>query len=322
MQTVPEEKGRVVGLIDQAIRSTNLPESNKHTYKYFYVRQSLLNERGVEVEHNDARRPLLIIGGTSITLSDSREFLEYLLESGYEVVGIDNPLGGPLDFRMNPARDRVSSLNETLKFLKAEGVRHVDIIAQSYSAFEVIRTLSNTNAYKGFVKGIIFINPPGLNPDITFTGHIVRFLKDHLAKGFFKSVGALFGFKTLPVESGAHEKSEYSRREIKGICRWTLKTFQNLARSLREVKDITSFQIIGPLQELKSVGYNINFFLHSEDQLVPVQFSARIIRQIFPKYCIKMVPGGHNDLFFQKWQRGAFKNFLKEIRFSSDYKLR
>ncbi len=309
--------GRVIGLIEQGLKAFTLPQS-RSSFRFSYVSEQQLSQRGIKVEDEDKERPILVLGGTSIPISDRLEFIEFLMESGYEVATIENPIGGPWDIFINPARERPASLKETLNYMKDSlQLKQVDIVAQSYSTFEVIRTLLKDKTYNGFVKNIIFINPPGFNENITFVGHCLGFIKDHLAKGYLKSMGAYFGFRTLPMRSSTKKEREYAKREIKGISQWGFKTTQNLVRTFREVIDIVSFKIKEPLIELREDGYNINFFLQSEDQVVPIQPSVKTANQIFSKSCVKVVPGGHNDLFFQKWQRHAFLNFLKEIRSES-----
>jgi hypothetical protein len=43
---------------------------------------------------------------------------------------------------------------------------------------------------------------------------------------------------------------------------------------------------------------------------------------IFRSRNIKVVPGGHNDVFFQKWQRKALFDFIEEIRLRESIRYR
>jgi len=264
------------------------------------------------------RRPILVLGGTSIQFTECRELIEYLLESGYEVASIEHPVGGPFDFCLNPVKERPSSLKKTLNYLKTCNVEQVDIVAQSYAAFEVIRTLLKDNSYKGFVRNIILINPPGLDKNINMLKHIGRFLVNHLVTGFARSIGLLFGLRTFPIQGSMGMEKEFALREIKGIGLWSFKTLQNIVRTFREAQDIVTFRIREPLRKLHECGYNIRFFLQSGDTIVPMGISLKTIYKTFPQQNVRIAPGGHNDLFFQKWQRSTFLEFLKEIRFSSE----
>lgn len=311
--------GRVTGLIDQTVRELCPGQPRKQTARFCYISHSLLSERGIHVSCSDVNRPILILGGTSIQFTECRELIEYLLESGYEVASIEHPVGGPFDFCLNPVKERPYSLEKTLNCLKAHNVQQVDIVAQSYAIFEVIRTLLKDSTYRGFVRNIVLINPPGLDKNINMVKHIDRFLMHHLFKGFIKSIGLLFGFRNMPIRSGMNLNKEFALREIKGIGLWSFKTLQNIVRTFREVKDIVTFLICEPLMRLQECGYTIRFFLQSEDQLIPMRRSLKTIYQTFPQQSVKIAPGGHNDLFFQKWQRSTFLEFLKEIRSSSEF---
>lgn len=309
---------RVSGLIDQTIRELHPRKSKNQGTRFCYISHSLLIKRGISVSCRDMNKPVLILGGTSIQFTECRELIECLLESGYEVASIEYPVGGPFDFFINPAKERTSSLKKTLNYLKSCNVEHVDIVAQSYATFEVIRALSKDNTYRGFVRNIILINPPGLDKNISMARHIDRFLVHHLFKGFVKSIGLLFGFRNMPSGSGMNIKKEFALRELKGIGLWSFKTLQNIVRTTKEIRDIVTFLIGEPLMRLQESGYNIRFFLQSEDQLIPMRMSLKTIYQTFPKHTVKIAPGGHNDLFFQKWQRSAFLTYLKEIRSASE----
>ena len=61
-------------------------------------------------------------------------------------------------------------------------------------------------------------------------------------------------------------------------------------------------------------GYDINIFLQADDQILPVGITLSQIRGVIPDNRIKVVPGGHNDMFFQSWQRQELIAFIKGIR--------
>ncbi|HLA05484.1 MAG TPA: hypothetical protein VJZ16_05840, partial [Syntrophales bacterium] len=313
------EKGRskrTEMLIEQTIRDFSLPhavDKKISAYRGFYIPSSLLISRGIPVPEENARRPILLLGGTSIPISDRREFIGFLLDEGYEVASIENPIGGPLDVEINPAVERPLSLRHFVEHLKRnEQVEGIDIVAQSYSAFEVIRVLKDNLSYRSFVKSITFINPPGLNENTGFFKHIFRFLLLHLFKGYVKAAGAMLE-RNQPLNSGYKKGREYAKREFRGIGTWTLRSIRNMVRTLREVHDIVTFRIEEPLRMLKEE-YEINVFLQSEDQVIPAHISKEQLKDILPDHHVRLVPGGHNDLFFQEWQRSAFLDFHKEIR--------
>jgi len=81
------------------------------------------------------------------------------------------------------------------------------------------------------------------------------------------------------------------------------------------VHDIVTFRIKEAVKNLQAwYGYDINVFLQSEDQVVPAQVTKEALKDLLPDDHVEVVPGGHNDLFFQRWQRPAFLNFIQRIR--------
>jgi radical SAM superfamily enzyme YgiQ (UPF0313 family) len=308
------------GIIEEAMQVFPLKRTQgkriRH-YKAFHISSAILAEQGIKVSECDAKRPIVLLGGTSIPISDRREFITFLLEAGYEVATIENPIGGPFDIGINPKRERPESLRDFMEYLRgSEHVEGIDIVAQSYSAFEVIRVLwENPVKYRHFVRSIILINPPGLNNNTGFLKHSFRFLWLHVLKGYARAIRALFGLGDYPFSKGDPREKEFIKREVYGISSWSFKTFRNLVRTLKETYDIVTFRIKSPLRALQNeYGYDINMFLQTEDQLLPVRNTLEQIRDLLPDRNVKLVPGGHNDLFFQQWQREAFLHFIKEIR--------
>jgi hypothetical protein len=285
-------------------------------YKGFYVPASILATYGIQVLQENAGHPLLLLGGTSISIEDRRELIVFLLKAGYEVASIENPIGSPLDFSTQPGLDRALSLTSFLNHLRdAEGVKAVDIIGQSYSTFEIIRSLTGNPKFSSFVQNIILINPPGLNENITVLKHVSRFIFHHVLKGYVKSLGTFFGFNIFSLEGSYKLKQVYAKREARGISSWTFKTCLNLVRTFKEVHDIVTFRIKEAVKNLQAwYGYDINVFLQSEDQVVPAQLTQEALKDLLPDDHVEVVPGGHNDLFFQRWQRPAFLNFIQRIR--------
>ena len=307
---------KLADLIELTMRQFPSRADRAKDYKGFYVPASLLAARGVEVPEENVGRPLLLLGGTSIPIVDRKELIISLLEAGYEVASIENPIGCPLDFSSRPGLDRTLSLTSFLYHLQdEEAVKSVDIIAQSYSAFETIRSLAGNPKFSALVPSITLINPPGLNENITFIKHVIRFVVRHLVTGYLKAFGTFFGFNDVPPKANHKVKRVYARREVLGISTWTFKTCLNLVRTFKEVHDIVTFRIKEPLRSLKNdQGYEINVFLQSEDQVVPAQVSQEALKDLIPNDHVEVVPGGHNDLFFQKWQHPAFLDFFKRVR--------
>jgi hypothetical protein len=286
-------------------------------YKAFYVEHNQLAGLGIEVAPRNIGYPALLLGGTSIPISDRMGLIVHLLAAGYEVASIENPIGPPLDFCANPARDRVAALRHFIDHLAMErGTKALDIVAQSYSAFETIRVLMADPSLAILVRSIILINPPGLNEDITFIKHVVRFLVHHLARGYLKTLTPLFGLSSAPPRGGTQrEKRAYARKEVRGIGIWTAKTMANMIRTFMEVRDIVTFRIKAPIESLQNEnGYDINIFLQSDDQIVPPSITKETLKNIISSGHMRIVPGGHNDLFFQEWQRDEFVAFFEEIR--------
>lgn len=305
-------------LIDQTLMDFCLQSSNMKTvknYRAFYIPSPLLSEQGIQISEEDHKRPVLLLGGSSIPLSARKALLAYMLESGLEVASIENPIGNLFDLKIDPARERPESLREFLEYLKTTGnVEGIDIIAQSYSAFEVIRVLMADQSFHPLIKSIVLINPPGFDPRNNMIKHSFRFLFGHLLKGYVVNFCSSIGMNHPLSSNDIRKKKQFIANEVGGITFWALKTFSNIVRTLRELIDITSFRVKEPLRKLQEQGLPIYFFLQTEDQVVPVNITLKELKDFVPDRCIKTVPGGHNDLFFQQWQRKPFLDFIQEIR--------
>jgi len=110
------------------------------------------------------------------------------------------------------------------------------------------------------------------------------------------------------------QSRQFSQREIKGVSFWVAQTFANPIRTLKELKDITGFRIKKQLETLIDLGIPIYLFLQKDDKVVPASTTLKEAADILPSDAIKVVPGGHNDLFFQPWQRDEFCRFIHQIR--------
>jgi len=280
-------------------------------YEALYLGASLHGRYGIEVPRGNEARPILLLAGTSIPFSDRMDLVKFLFQSGCEVASISNQIGGPLDVTINPKKDRVDSLRHYLQHLtREEQVTGVDIVAQSYSAFEVIRLLSeDPGKYREVVRSVVFINPPGFNRNTGVVKHCSRFVWHHVLKGYTTAVRLLLSRDSEPRVKSFH------KREAVGITTWLHKTVRNPARTLKEVLDIVSYLIKDDIVRLREqYGYDINVFLQSGDQILPLAITLGEIEGVLPSHSIKVVPGGHNDVFFQQWQRNALFDFLKEIK--------
>ncbi|HKN19022.1 MAG TPA: hypothetical protein VJW95_04430 [Dissulfurispiraceae bacterium] len=282
----------------------------------FYVPSSLLATRGIEVPRQNVGHPLLLLGGTSSTIEDCKELIGFLFKAGYEVAGIENRIGNPLDFWTQPGLDREAALTSFIHHLRnKEGVKSVDLVGLSYSAFEIIRSLRGNRNLSPFVQSLILINPPGLNEDITLLKHLTRFIFHPAIKGYLKSIGTFLGFDIVSVEGDSKLKRAYAKREAHGISTWTCKTCLKLVRTFKELHDIVTFRIKESLRNLQDrYGYDINVFLQSEDQIIPARVTQEALKDFLPEDHVEVVPGSHNDLIFQKWQRPAFLNFINRVR--------
>ena len=289
-------------------------------YRAFYLARNLLYQEGIEVSPQDVNRPVLLLAGTSLPLEDRIEFILAIATAGYEVASIENALGGLFDVTIDPVKERPDALRHFLGHLvEIAQVEDITILAQSYSAFEVIRVLLEDPArYRRHIRSILFINPPGLNENTGIVKHSTRFVGHHVLKGYLKARRKLKELSESGLAESMKKRSaeiDFYRTEINGINIWSKRTFVNPARTMRELYDVVSFRIRDYLATLQDeFGYDLNFFLQSDDQLLPVEISLQTLAGLVPSEKIRVVPGGHNDLFFQKWQRKALLDFIGEIR--------
>ncbi len=272
-------------------------------YGTFYLDGLDLRKYGYPVPAENLYRPVLLLGGTSIPVSYRRRLIKSFLEAGYEVASIENPIGGPFDFRINPVKERPDALKDYMEFLQnSNKVKEINIVAQSYSAFELVRVLlEDPSRYKDFVKCIVLVNPPGFDENLNMSKHIFRFLWKHAIRGY------------LNPKSNHPDRVGFRKKEKAGIRTWTGISLTNIFRSVREVHDIVHYRIKTPLKKLQEQGYKICFFLQTNDQVVPAHITLKHAEDLVPQGQIKCVEGGHNDLFFQEWQRNNFIEYYKQM---------
>ncbi|HHT9105427.1 MAG TPA: B12-binding domain-containing radical SAM protein [Candidatus Wujingus californicus] len=287
--------------ISHQIAPVRSPSGKK--YKTFYVDGIDLRNYGFSVPSENLHNPVLLLGGTSIPISDRKRLIKSFLEAGYEVASIENPIGGLFNFRIDPVKERPEALKDYLGHLQnSYGIKEINIVAQSYSAFELVRVmLEDPFQYKGFVRCIILVNPPGFDENLNMAKHIFRFLWKHVIRGY------------LNPKSMHPDKVGFRKKERVGILTWTGKTLTNIVRSLREVHDIVHYRIKTPLKELLGHGYKVCFFLQTDDQVVPARITLKHAEELVSQGQIRCVEGGHNDLFFQEWQRKSFIDFYKQM---------
>ena len=216
-------------------------------YEAFYLEAPMHKTLGINVPNENRGRPILLLAGTSIPISDRIDLVKDLVDSGYEVASISNQIGGLFDIDINPRKDRVDSLRHYLQYLsEAVKIEGVDILAQSYSAFEVIRLLlENPMKYKKFVKSIILINPPGFNKHTGVIKHCSRFVWHHVLKGYSAAIKLL-------VSKRSEEEKKYAKTEVCAISTWTYKSLKNPTRTMKEVFDIVTYKIFGSIPQRKA----------------------------------------------------------------------
>jgi hypothetical protein len=286
-------------------------------YQGVFVADRWLTRQGTRPKQNVGRRPLLLIGGTNITLNDQCEWIGHLLASGMEVAAIDYPIGHLLSRAIRPKPFRKSALCDFISRLKADqNVKGLDIVAHSYAAFEVVRILmADPGAYRPLVKSVVLINPPGFKRKIGAVTHCFRFMFGYVCIGWVKMLCQMAGFGSGPIEAEDPRRSIYVRRQVRGIAAMACTALKNPLRSYREVRDIVSFNIVPAMAILsKRYGYDLNIFLNADDIIVPYKDTLKAVAKFLPEENIMVVRGGHNDLIFQDWQRAVFTSFIRKIR--------
>lgn len=266
---------------------------------------------------NGDRRPVLLLGGTSIAIEDQKELLIYLGKTGLDVASLESPMGGLFDIGINPKSLRLSSLCSFIERLnRVKRIRALDIVAHSYAAYEVVRLLTDApSTYRPIVRSVLLINPPGFRERIGLASHFLRTIWGHFVCGFVE-----MNWHRIRWRGGAAVESRpgtrtFARREIHGIYTMSAKSVKNPVRTIREARDIVSYRIDRPMRALcMRYGYDFNLFLNADDRIVPAAVTLRAAKHFLPPGNIRVVPGGHNDILFQEWQRAEFLSFLQEIR--------
>lgn len=291
--------------------------SKVRKYKAVYIPGSLLMTKGIDSGVNDGSRILLLIAGTSLDFSDISELMIFLLESGYALAAIENRIGGLFHIGINPKKERPDALKCLLEYLQRQNdLNGVDIIAHSYASFEVVRLLSaHPLKYNDFVKTIIFVNPAGFNKEIRLWTHCYRFIFGHILNAYIRRLQLLMGIRGFAFNKSDLPRQQYIYRDFHGVNRWALKSIKNPARSIKELVDIVTYDLVVPLKMLQEkYGYNFNLFLQSDDELLPMEYTLLQAQRIIPDNKIKIVPGRHNDIFYQQDQRKGFLEFVQKIR--------
>jgi hypothetical protein len=294
------------------------PDGSKvRTDKALYISGSQLMTRGIDISGNDGSRILLLIAGTSLDFSDISELMIFLLESGYALAAVENRIGGPFHIGIHPKKERPETLKCFLEFLQRQTeLSGVDIIAHSYAAFEVVRLFSaHPLKYDNFVESIIFVNPSGFNRKIRLWTHCSRFIFGHVLNAYIRRLQLFPGIRGFGFEKSDPAEAQYIYRDFRGANRWAFKSIKNPVRSIKELVDIVTYDLVVPLKMLQDkYNYNFNLFLHSDDELLPIKYTLKQAQRIIPNDKIKIVPGRHNDIFFQPDQRGDLLEFIQQIR--------
>jgi hypothetical protein len=279
--------------------------------------------RGLFKPHGDPqasapeRRPVLLLGGTSISMADQKELIDCLFTAGFDIAAIETPMGGLWHAGGVPKKVRRDALVDFIKHLCAtEKIKGIDIVAHSYAAFEVVRTLMAASVtYRPLIKSVVLINPPGFSARLTFVSHLLRIIWGHILCGYLKMLWCRYGWGHCTGMVTNAARKAFARREMRGIVAMTFKGMQNPVRTIREIRDIVSFKPAGPISQLQEIhGYDFNLFLNAGDRMVQVQDTLFCGLRLLPPENIRVVPGGHNDIVFQQWQRQALIAFLNEIR--------
>jgi pimeloyl-ACP methyl ester carboxylesterase len=307
-------------LIDAAVcRYTLCTPSDRRplTYQGLYLAGGTSARLRAAAPDGNGCRPVLLLGGTSITLADQKELIAELLRSGLAVAAMQTPMGGPLAGGVAPRRMRPLCLADFLARLQQEAcVRAVDVIAHSYAAFEVLRILLTApRSYRRLIQSVLLVNPPGFEARFGFPTHCRRVVGSHILCGYMEMLLLRWGWRRWGLEGAAGPRCAFARREMRGIAVMTARGLKNVLRTHREMRDIVTFKIERPLGRLCTEhGYAFYLFLNAGDRMVAVRETLRRAVDLLPKENIRLVPGGHNDLLFQQWQRPAFLKFLHEIR--------
>jgi len=307
-------------LIDAAVSRYTLRtsgDSQPVTYQGLYLTGRASARPSPAASDGNGCRPVLLLGGTSITLSDQKELIAELLRSGLAVAAMQTPMGGRLAAGVAPRRMRPLCLADFLARLQKDAcIQAVDVVAHSYAAFEVLRILTRApRVYRRLIRSILLINPPGFEACFGFPTHCRRVVGGHILCGYVEMLLLRWGWRRWALESVAGPRCAFASREMRGITAMTARGLKNVLRTHREMRDIVSFKIERMLGRLRSEhGYAFYLFLNAGDRIVAVRETLRRAAALLPKEHIRLVPGGHNDLLFQQWQRPVFLKFLHEIR--------
>jgi pimeloyl-ACP methyl ester carboxylesterase len=274
---------------------------NSLTYKGFFYRP----------EASMPNHCVLVLSGTSIQLKDIQIVFEHLLKKGYTVAAIERNIGHIININMRPASERLLSLKDFIHQLTEHlGVDRIDVIAQSYASFEIVRTLMDApEAYEKHISSIVMVNPAGFDSSIRYVPHCLRFLFIHILSEYIKTIRR---FVTYKLKRSTEAK--YYRRKWRALNSFFIKTLQNPTRTFREIADIVSFDITPHLEFLLGkYKYPLYFVLNQNDNLVASEKTLSWSKRFVPGSHILVFPGNHLDSFIDENQVLVISELINKI---------
>ena len=254
---------------------------------------------------------VLVLSGTSIQLKDIQLVFDQLLKKGYAIAAIERNIGHIINTHMHPASERVLALKDFIHHLTEHlGVNRIDIIAQSYASFEVVRALIDTpEAYAKHISSILMVNPAGFDNNIKYLSHCLRFLFIHILSEYAKTVWSIVTYKfKKSVET------KYYRRKLRALNSFFIKTLQNPIRTFKEIADIVSFDITPDLESLLEKNeYSLYFVLNQDDNLVAAGKTLSWSQRSVPNSHILVLPGNHLDSFIDENQILLISKIIDKI---------
>lgn len=269
--------------------------------------------RGLFVEPGGARsdRCILVLSGTSIQLEDLEFFINHLVDKGHPVASIERNIGGLVDLKTESQRDRKLALRHFVHYLTGTGgISRIDVIAQSYAAFEVVRLLvEDPESYKAHISGVVLVNPAGFDEHIRYLPHCLRFLFIHVLSAYASALKGLL----LRGRLGSGPTPDF-RRKLRAVHSFFIKTIRNPIRTFKEISDIVSFDIIPYMKLLiDKYGYSFYFVLSCNDNLVSARDTLGWSRRLVPDENITVFPGNHLDPFIDGRQVEYLMNSMETL---------
>lgn len=241
----------------------------------------------INPEKGEQALPIFFAPGWSRTIETYQKSLEQLAKEDRRVISLEHPrFSSHENNEPKKFEDEINSraLN-IIDTIKEKDIKKINLVGQSMGGADaVITAILAQKEDPELIKNIVLVDPSGI-----------------IGEDNIKDLGKRFVENTQQnIESQKKEEaSEYLKKNVKIAAKEFFKyVFKNPAKALREIKAMTSQEILDVLAELKKRGVGISIIHGVDDKVFPME---RVQEEINTKHLdgFYSVKGGHNEIYQQ-----------------------